>query len=866
MFGPKKISTAKTSDFIHLDTYRNDDNLIVTHPIGEHPFIGRAYLMSPLNGGGGDFSTVIQNVLKSANDNANIQVIEMCVPDYDASANYLNGKTYGNNETLRELITRQANLLQSMTKTGWTDDVPLLNRRFLIVTLTTPVRSINQESLEAAHHEQHEFLVSLKGCGFYDAKDLSAGELMGIYRQFGRVFEPFKAVTLDENLEMRYQAYGPDEDFDFTNRRYGKIADDTYMTAVTVKAFPEYPFYGLMNLATGAPFNRGPVKEGGGQRILTPFIFVTNIRVANQRKEFDRIENAIRSRVGQKEFPIKLGTENPQAKLQSLTELKDQCADNKNKLVYVSVTALLFGRNPDEAVQAAAVVKNTLNMLDFDARDAFGNGLVRFAQCLPLNFSPKIAQALDNEGIMSAEAAGTLLPVFGDSRGNVSQSSARNGCMYVTRRGTSFSFDMWSSQSNYSGVISAGPGSGKSFALQELIKNELVQGTSVVHLDNGRSARKLCVATGGEYNDFTDGTRVPSFNPFTGLTDVEFDQQQEAITALLLMMAFDENETMDVGARIAMTEAVKAAYGKHQNEAEIKHVIESLETTLENANKSSAEHNQVVIAAINLIPRLKAFLESPTRGRYFRNKGTIDLHQQYTVFELSSLGGDEHLKRVVYFFILNMTVTRAYGRPGRMLVIADEALEMLHDERAALVFEGLNLKGRKDKVALWLVVQSLWRLIQTPSGKVILNMSPWKMILAQEQEEYDQLLREEILTTFVKDPYFSKLLKSIETKKGIFSEIMMLTPSNYEVVRLYVDQFTSAMYSSEGDARDVVFDLMDQGMKPVDAIYQIMNDQRDARMRFTRDYVDHMSRFYGAGKRDILTDLQEVLSDGKQGQ
>ena len=858
MFFGKNARVKQASSFIHLDTYRKADDLIVSHAIGERPYIGRAYMMSPLIGGGGDFSNVIQNVLKSASDDANIQVIEICVPNHDAHKNYLSGKTFGN-ETIQELIHRQSTLFSGATQTGWSTDVPLLNKRFLIVTLAMPVRSINAESLEQAHHDQSEFLVGLRGCGFVDVHALSAGELLGIYRLYAHIYEPHQPVHLDENLEIRFQAFGPDEDFDFRDRRIGKIAGETYVSVVTTKAYPEEPFHGIMNLATGAPFNRGQVKEGGGQRILTPFIFVTNIRVANQRREIERIEQAIESRTGHKPLPIKLGSENAAAKLESLNILKSQCDDGKNKIVYVSITAILYGKTADEAIQAAAVVKNTLNMLEFDAREVYGNALVRWAQCLPLNFSTKVANSLDNEGIMSAQSAGTLLPVFGDSTGNVHPTAARTGSCYITRRGSPFYFDMFTSQSNYSGVISAGPGSGKSFAVQHLIMNELALGTAVVHIDNGKSARKFCIASGGEYNDFTDLNSVPSFNPFTGLNDVEFDQQQESITALLLMMSYDQTETMDVGARIAMTEAVKAAYGKHQGETEIRHVIESLTTTLENATQQSADHNQVVIAAINLIPRLRAFMDSPSRGKLFRGKGTMDLHQQYTVFELSGLGGDDHLRRVVYFFLLNMTVTRAYGRPGRMLVVADEALEMLQDERAALVFEGLNLKGRKEKVSLWLVVQSMWRMIQSPSGNVILKMSPWKMILAQEQEEYDQLIKEGILTTFTGDPFFVKLLKSIETKKGVYSEIMMLTPTNYEVVRLYVDPFTQTLFSSEGADRDEVFRLMDAGMKPVEAVYHVMADKKEARLQFTRDYIEHLRNFYNVSNKELLSDLHEAL-------
>ena len=41
-----------------------------------------------------------------------------------------------------------------------------------------------------------------------------------------------------------------------------------------------------------------------------------------------------------------------------------------------------------------------------------------------------------------------------------------------------------------------------------------------------------------------------------------------------------------------------------------------------------------------------------------------------------------------------------------------------------------------------------------------------------------------------------------------------------------MDKFTAALYSSEGDERDAVFQLMRSGMSAVDAVLQVMGDKR----------------------------------------
>ncbi|MDL5400783.1 hypothetical protein QSI00_24785, partial [Escherichia coli] len=68
---------------------------------------------------------------------------------------------------------------------------------------------------------------------------------------------------------------------------------------------------------------------------------------------------------------------------------------------------------------------------------------------------------------------------------------------------------------------------------------------------------------------------------------------------------------------------------------------------------------------LNLIPRLKAFIESPTRGVYFRGPSTLNPKKHLTVFELASLGDDDHLKRCVLFCCLNVLMTRIRTVRGR---------------------------------------------------------------------------------------------------------------------------------------------------------------------------------------------------------
>lgn len=849
------FKTRKASALINLDTYSKQERLIFSKAEGDKPFCGKVYRMSPLIGGGAEFSTVVKALFKGLVDDSVMQVSLVGAPDHSWPELFLKNKDRGG-ALITELMQQQSKLFASMLNVGWSQDVPALNRRTVYITLAVPIKQASARVVDEVAQLHGDFLTNLRGCGFHDAEALTAEEVVGTYRHFADIYAPVKPVKLDDLVELKYQVFGPDNSFDFRDDRVGVFNQDTYCTAVTCKSFPVEPSLSLMNLLSGAPFNRGSTKEGGGQRILTPFILSATIRVARQNAEWSRVNKAIESRSGtQKKLPIKLGNDDPADKLKDLQVIKGQVGDDA-KFVYTSMTAFLFGRTREAAVQAAAVIKGAMDKLDFDGRSVLNNGLVRWAQTLPLNFSPRIANELACEAIMSSGAAGNLLPVFGDFLGNVSSSSHYIGPGFVTRRGQAHGFDPFVSEKSYNGVLAADSGSGKSFALQYLIACELAQGTNVFLLDNGRSAKKFCDAAGGEFNEF-GGTFKPSLNPFSGLDDDAFDEQQETITALFILMAY-EGDAADPGARIAMNEAVKAAWAQRQSEADLDTVIGALRTIVDGAIDSSNK-TQVTVAAANLIPRLKAFLGSPTRGAYFRGKGTLDPKQQFTVFELGNLGDDEHLKKCVLFFVLNLLLTRIKSIPGRKAIYVDEAHDFLKDPSAEKVLEGIYLKGRKDDVSTWIIVQSLLKAASTIAGATMLKQSPWKLVLAQSPEEIGSLGKSNVLTSFAGDAYFEKSIRSVETVKNVFSEILIMGPKTYETVRLYVPRFTATLFSSEGDARETVFELMESGMTAVEAVQKVMGDTTAKRASWAREFFSKYMAVFNLTESEALADMKDAM-------
>lgn len=701
-----RVKRQSIDQLINMETYDRQTGLIFTRAGGKN-FAGRAYEMSPLLGGGGDFPTIVQTVFKSLPIDSIIQCLEICYPDDEALDAYRSGKPAGGT-VIQKMVERQVDLMRQGLSSGFDPDVPFLNKRKVLMTLMVPIRSINAAAIDEQRTIQNEFLTGLRGCNFWDARALTPGELLGWYGRLADPWASHEAVELDEELELRFQAFGPDLQMDFTDASVGQI-NEHYMATVAVKGYPGTAAQGIMNFAMGAPFNTGDVMDGGGSRFMTPHIICTSTRIADQAAEAKRVKEALESRGEKNPFPIALGNENAVKKVKDLQLIKARCSDGEDKFVFTSTTFFVFGRTRAEALDSASTVRSHLSKLKFDVRLARGNGHVRWMQSLPLNYSRDIADQLANETIIYSTAAALFMPIMGDHPGMVLEGrNNRSGTAFVTRRGGVHYHDAFATQTNPHGVIAAEPGAGKSFLLQKRMQDDLAQGDYVVLFEVGASSKKFTLASGGEFNEFsTSEPNPPSLNPYTGLAQEEFDEQQEMITAMLLMMCYDGEPPIS-GSAIAMGEASRAAFAKKLHTTEIEDVIDSLTSIRDSA---LSEGNEVQQAATNLIPRLNAFINSPIRGQFFKGPNSLNPKQQLTVFELRGLEGDKHLFKVVLYATLNTVVTRMAKMPGvRKHIYIDEANDIFKDANAAPVVEGIYFKGRKDAISIFTVVQSLLKL------------------------------------------------------------------------------------------------------------------------------------------------------------
>lgn len=868
----KNIITKFADGFVLAESYSEQGHIFLKD--GAKSYVAKGFLLHTLSGGGAGFTSLIEALLKDCPTDTVLQTVEITAPDFDARSIHLRGKNH-QNQMVMELINRQAKLFEDLSKST-IGDLPLLNTKSLYFSLIIPTKNFRE--IEHSQVAFRAFESSLKETFGY-AHLVTPEDLVKLHRNVAHIFDrPIQNVELDENHELTRQFYGPDEYFDFHHDKQVADVCGNYVAAVIPAYFPKLITDGITNLIIGAPFQaEANPEDGGGYRLALPSVITTTIRLADQAKEEARLVNTKRSIQSEAEQErrngapglsgalstnLQIGTFNAREISTDLTRLLEEVSgDKRKKYVYVSFQALIFGKDKEELLTAASRFQNHINLLGFDSR-ILSDGTIglRYAQALPMNFSPAIADKLESEVFMGSSGATCLVPMYGDYEGN-SRHLNTTGSSFVTRRGQLHSWSPFVGGNNNNGFVVASSGSGKSFWLQYLILNELAQGTKLYVFENGRSLMKLTKLIGGDYIQFAVGDEnTPSLNPFTFIDQKEFTEQKDLLVGLAMRMAYDIGQTPAPGSSQALSAAIQAAWDEKSRLSDFDTVLAALGKAA--AQLMPEDTTDVAQATRNLIPYLNNFLKSETKGAFFKGPATFSIKNQLNVIELSTLDGDKHMQGLILFFMLNLIFEDAKKTPGRKLVLIDEGAQIIDDETSGATIAGIYRKIRKDDGGIFFIMQDLKTMLENPNGEIIFNQSYWKILLEQDLSAIDFAIQNKRLGGKENDLWLQKLAKDIRTDKDrrLYSELLEIGGTDtYEVSRLYVDEFTAATFSTTAEARHEIFAQMELGVPPAKAIAKLVGDQEQERKEWFSAILDHMQTHFNLDKDQIEKHIREGL-------
>jgi conjugal transfer ATP-binding protein TraC len=421
--------------------------------------------------------------------------------------------------------------------------------------------------------------------------------------------------------------------------------------------------------------------------------------------------------------------------------------------------------------------------------------------------------------------SGDELKVFGRLRTGVTWNCVNTGpfvgewkgtgtplLMLIGRRGQIQFIDPFDNKKgNFNVAVAAASGAGKSFFTQEMVTSLLATGGRCWVIDSGRSYERLCGMVGGTYLEFSDDTHV-NLNPFSRIQDVT--EEMSMLKAVLAQMAAPVQQLNSLQTAY-LEEAIKWTWDSHGTDSTITHVANRL---LDHADESATRVGRM----------LYPYTREGSYGRYFEGRANIDLDNAFVVLELGDLDSRPDLQTVVLLLLMLQITESMYlgDRKQRKLCIIDEAWRLMGSGNAGQFIEQGYRTARKFGGAFMTITQGIDDYFKSGTSKAALDNADWVFLLRQKPES---IKAAESSDRIMMDDGLRRLLTSVDTQQGRYSEIAVMSPDGTSVGRLIVDPFAEKLYSTKAEEYAAIDTMLKRGHSLVDAIEQLVAANAEGR-------------------------------------
>lgn len=675
--------------------------------------------------------------------------------------------------------------------------------RWLILAIKIPASAAidkKTDELDVIESLLRTFVEGLKTAGLYFS-GLDAQQYLTLVR---RVEDPWRNAAAEYNeglyINAQLQKFGDRVLLAHPSRLHFRSSDEdgralrSSVSIVSISRWPKRMSLALMNYIIGDP-------AGLRSQITVPNIVSTCIKFPDRSAGANSVRmNAKVAAFNTMGMALRW--------MPKLAERADGFAIllrnidvERQRVLGVATSIILIHRSPTVLDKARGVVIASLGSLGVAAGVETFIKLPAYWTHMPLWPSFDGVAKLDRHLTMATEQAVQTLPVFGDWRGTTAPytESARAGSLYLTRRGEIATFNVFSpSHPNANFVVIAPPGSGKSFAAQGIVLDQLAAGNRVWVIDVGRSYLKLCAAVKGEFMTFTD-TSGACLNPFSLVTNIEEDLP--GLSAVLGTMCDPTGEmfTGENGAlhRARLSEAIRSQWTAAGRNI----TPDSICTFL---NQQEDEVSQRLGAT------LFEFSKQGPYGRWFNGVNNVQMNNQFTVLELQELKSRPHLQSVILqMLILQISQQLYLDEDGvRKMVLVDEALDLVSDRMTGEFFNEAYQKFRKYGASMALIAQDMVRLLESPVGNAVRSNAHTRFFLQQGSATVSLLKSKELLHM---EPYAWEEMRSVHTHQGQYAELFVLVGESYGVLRMLVPPFLQKLFSSSPAERTSIFSAIERG-------------------------------------------------------
>lgn len=463
--------------------------------------------------------------------------------------------------------------------------------------------------------------------------------------------------------------------------------------------------------------------------------------------------------------------------------------DDGQQLVDLQHQVALFAA-PEAMARAEQAARSIFRARGFElSRDTMmmAQGLIG---SLPMTLSPPFHGDLSRMKRVSTKTSANavhLAPLVAEWQGTGTPVLMLGG-----RRGQLMPLDVYDNPAgNYNVAIAGTSGSGKSLLLNEIAMSYLGTGARVWIIDVGRSYEKACRNVGGSFIEFTESAGI-SLNPFSFVEDI--DEDMELLQPLLAQMV-SPRESLDGFRYSTLGAAIKKVWkakGRAMTITDI-HALLATGRLDDDANTDAEGDRRLKDLAAMLAP----YAREGTYGKYFDREASIDFSSDFIVLELEELKAKKDLQTVVLLIVMyRITREMYFTRDRKKIVIIDEAWDLLSGGATAEFIEAGYRRARKYKGAFMSATQGVDDYYRNPAAKAALDNSDWMFLLRQKPESIEMMDK---LGQLTMDDAMKRLLQSLRTEHGAYSEVFIHSPAGNGVGRLIVDPYSLLLFSSRAE-------------------------------------------------------------------
>jgi len=437
---------------------------------------------------------------------------------------------------------------------------------------------------------------------------------------------------------------------------------------------------------------------------------------------------------------------------------------------------------------------------------------------LPMTLTPRFHRDLAKMRRVTRKTMANAIhmaPLIAEWRGTRSPALVLGG-----RRGQIMTLDLFDNDlGNYNFAIIGAPGSGKSVLMNELAWSYRAIGAKVWMLDLGRSFEKLCRKAHGTYIEFRPDVDI-CLNPFSVVRDINEDIDM-LVPGISKMASMQHTlEEVQYKAISAMVLKLWREYGQDLTITGLRDAFKS--GTIEELGVTGDQ--RIKDLAIMLNP----YAAGGQYERFFEGRANVDFSNDFIVIENEELKRRPDLHAVVNILLLHQITGEMYlTRNRRKVLFIDEIKQQLGDIGAddpvkAAVVEEAARRARKYGGALGTATQSADDYYGSAQMEAAFNCSDWVFLLRQKPESIEMLDRKGRLTM---DEPKKRLLASLRTEAGVFSELYISSPVGEGVARNILDPATHLLFSNKLEDNAPIDALRAQGLSIDEAIAELLRQR-----------------------------------------